>query len=94
MIRVVKILGGRVPKLLMIFGEILWCVKTWVYLHLISDYMGRDCVVGIATRYGLDGPRIESRLGGEICLTRSDGPWGPPSHLYNGHRVISSGKQQ
>ena len=51
------------PKLLMIFGEILWRVKTWVSLHRISDYVGRDCVVGIATCYGLDGPGIESRLG-------------------------------
>ena len=25
--------------------------------------MGRDSAVGIATRYGLDGPGIESRLG-------------------------------
>jgi hypothetical protein len=26
--------------------------------------VGRDSVVGIATRYGLDGPGIESRWGG------------------------------
>ena len=28
--------------------------------------MGRDSSVGIATRYGLDGPGIESRWGGAI----------------------------
>jgi hypothetical protein len=34
--------------------------------------------VGIATRYGLDGPRIESRWGGgEIFRTRPERPWGP-----------------
>ena len=35
----------------------------------------RDSVVGIATRYGLDGLGIESR---------PEGPWGPFSLLYNG----------
>jgi hypothetical protein len=29
-----------------------------------DDGVGRDKSVGIATRYGLDGPRIESRWGG------------------------------
>jgi hypothetical protein len=29
------------------------------FLHIIS--VGRDCVVGITTRYGLDGQGIESR---------------------------------
>ena len=49
--------------------------------------MGRDSSVGTATRYGLDGPRIECQLGGEIFLTRPDLPWGPRSLLYNGPRV-------
>ena len=44
--------------------------------------------VGIATRYGLDGPGIEFRLGGEIFRTRPDLPWGPPSLLYNAYRVF------
>ena len=30
---------------------------------LMSDYMGRDSVVDVATRYGLDGPGIDSRWG-------------------------------
>ena len=30
--------------------------------------------------------------GGEIFSTRSDRPWGPPSLLYNGYRVIPGGK--
>jgi len=46
--------------------------------------VGRDSSVGIATRYGLDGPGI----GGEIFRTCPDRPWGPPSLLYNGYRVF------
>jgi hypothetical protein len=30
--------------------------------------------------------------GGEIFSTRPDRPWGPPSLLYNGYRVIPGGK--
>ena len=37
---------------------------------------GRDSAVGIATRYGLDGP----------------GLWGQPSLLYNGYRVFPRSK--
>jgi hypothetical protein len=38
--------------------------------------MGRDSSVGIATRYWLDGPGIESRWG-EIYRTRPNRPLGP-----------------
>ena len=41
----------------------------------------RDSAVGIATRYGLDGPGIESQWG-EIFRTRPDRPWDPPSLPY------------
>ena len=55
--------------------------------------MGRDSSVGIATRYGLNGPGIESRWGGaEIFRTRPDQPWGLPSLLYNEYRVFPGGK--
>ena len=55
----------------------------------ISVSVGRDSAVGIATRYGLDGPGIEPRWGGggEIFRTRPDRPWGPPGLLHNGCRV-------
>ena len=54
---------------------------------------GRDSSVGIATRYGLDGPGIKSRLwGGEIFRIRPDRPWGPLSLLYNEYRVFPGGK--
>ena len=49
--------------------------------------------VGIATGYGLDGPRIESWWG-EIFRTCPDRHWGPPSLLYNGYRVYSGGKER
>jgi hypothetical protein len=49
--------------------------------------VGRDSSVGIATRYGLDGPGIESRWR-RIFRTRPDRPWGPPSLLYNRYRVL------
>jgi hypothetical protein len=45
---------------------------------------GCESSVGIATRYELDGPGIESRGGGEICRSRSDRPSGPPSILHTG----------
>jgi hypothetical protein len=51
---------------------------------------GRDSPVGIATRYGLDGPGIESWWG-EIFRSRPHRPWGPPSLLYNGYRVSFPG---
>ena len=53
--------------------------------------IGRDSSVGIATRYGMDGPGIRSRCGGEIFRIRPDRPWGPPSLLYNGYRVSLPG---
>jgi hypothetical protein len=53
--------------------------------------MGRGSSVGLATRYGLDGPGIESRCS-EIFRTSPDRPWGPPNLLYNGYRVFPVGK--
>ena len=51
---------------------------------------GWDSVVCIATRYGLDGPGIESPCGRDF-LTLPDRPWGPPSLLYNEYRVSFPG---
>jgi hypothetical protein len=53
---------------------------------------GPGSVVGIATAYGLDGPGIESRWGGEIFRTCPDRPRGPPSLLYNEYRVFPGDK--
>ena len=51
----------------------------------------RDISVGIATRYRLEGPGIESRWG-EIFHTCPDRPWGPTSLLYNGCQIFPGGK--
>jgi len=43
--------------------------------------------LNIATCYGLDGPGIEPRRGGEIIRARPVQPWGPTSLLYHGYWV-------
>jgi len=48
----------------------------------------RDSSVGVATRYDLDGPGIESRRRGEVFPTCSDRHWDPPNFLYNGYLVF------
>jgi len=45
-----------------------------------------DSSVGIATRYVLDGPGIESWWGDEIFFTRPDRSWAQASLLYYGYR--------
>jgi hypothetical protein len=41
--------------------------------------MGRDSSVGIATRYGLDGPGIESRWGARFSAPVQTGPGAHPA---------------
>jgi len=55
---------------------------------------GRDSSVGIATRYELDDPGIESRWEGGARFSASvlDRPSGRPSLLYNGYRGIPGNK--
>jgi len=48
---------------------------------LLFSIVDQESAVDIASRYGLDGPGIESRLG-EIFRTHPDRPWGPPSLLW------------
>ena len=69
-------------------------------MYLINIYLsvqircGPDSSVGIATGYGLDGPGIKFRWGGEIFRTCPDRPCGPPSLLYNGYRFFPRGKER
>jgi hypothetical protein len=51
---------------------------TMMHEHQVME-VGRDSSVGIPTRYGLNGPGIDFRWGGEIFRTRPYRPWGPPS---------------
>ena len=53
--------------------------------------MRRDSTIGVATRYGLDSPEIESQWG-EIFRSHPQRPWGPPCLLYKGRRIIPGGK--
>jgi hypothetical protein len=59
----------------------------------ISETVDRDSSVGIPTRYGLDDPGSNPRVG-EIFRTRPERPWGPPSLSYNEYRVSFSGVER
>jgi hypothetical protein len=63
----------------------------YIYIYVcvcVCVCMGRESSVGIATRYGLDGPGIESRWEARFSVPVQTGrPWGAPSLLYNGYRV-------
>ena len=50
--------------------------------------MGRDSSVGVATRYGLDGPGIKPRWGERFSSPVQTGT----GALYNGYRVFPGGK--
>ena len=54
-----------------------------VYLRLLSD-------IRLATRWTV---RRSNPSGGKILRSRPDRPCGPPSLLYNGHRVFPGGKR-
>ena len=62
------------------------CAPGRLYLQDYTRMSWPGSSVGIATDYGLEGPRNESRWG-EI-FRRPDRPWGPPSLLYNGYRFF------
>jgi len=60
---------------------------------LLVFSVGRVGAVGIATRYGLDGPGIESQWGGaRFSAPVQTGLGGLPSLLYNGYRIFPGGK--
>jgi len=51
--------------------------KMYLELNIIVNHSVPFTSDGIATRYGLNGPGIESRWGGEIFRTGPYRPWGP-----------------
>jgi hypothetical protein len=54
-------------------------------------FLGRDSSVGIATRYGLDGPKSNPG-GGNIFRTRQEWPWGPHNLTYEYNALFPGGK--
>ena len=56
------------------------CSVSKYYYYYYYYYMGRDSSVGTATRYGLDGPGIESRWGRDFSQPSRPalGPTQPP----------------
>ena len=62
-----------------------------IIIIIIIISVDRGSAVGIATRYGMDGPGIETRCGRDFPHPSTPAR-GPPSLLYNGYRVFLGGK--
>ena len=69
------------PIVVKLLEYIYICIYIYTHAH-----KGRDSSVGIATRYELNGPGIESRWGRDIPHP-SRPALGLPSLLYSGYRV-------
>ena len=54
------------------------------YQRLHKHGLGRDSSVGIATRYGLDGPEIESPVGAKFSAPVQTGPGAHPASYTMG----------
>ena len=63
-------------------------------IMVLHTFVGRNSVVGIATRYGLGDQGIETRRETIFFHARPDWLWGPSSLLYNGYQVSSHGVKQ
>ena len=53
-------------------------------MHCVIIFWGRDSSVGIATRYGLDGPGIESRWVARFSAPLQTGPGAHPASYTMG----------
>jgi hypothetical protein len=71
-----------------ICGALPPCFLSYAQVHLCGTrhYVGRDRVVGIATRYGLEGAGIESRCGRDFLHPSRPalGRTQPPIHWVPG----------
>jgi hypothetical protein len=56
----------------------MWWIR-FLKSYRTIKYLGRDSSVGIAARYGLDGPGIESRRGGRFFAPVQTGPGAHPA---------------
>ena len=63
-----------------------------MFRNLVHHLVGLDNVVGIVTRYGLDGLGSNASQG-RISHTYPYQSWGPPSLLHIGYWLIPRGKQ-
>jgi len=50
------------------------CCRCWNIFQCVRNFTDRDSSVGIATRYGFDGPGIESRWEARFSATVQTGP--------------------
>jgi len=64
-----------------------WSMQIFILLWTTHIPVGRDSSVGIATRYRLDGPGFESRLGARFSAPVQTGL------LYNWYRIFPGGKE-
>jgi hypothetical protein len=58
------------------------CLCVYIYIYL---YRGRVSSVGMATRYGLGGPGIESRWGARFSVPVHTSPWAHPASYTVGN---------
>jgi hypothetical protein len=68
-------------------------LKDLFYAYHLLIFCGPGSSVGLATGYGLEGPKIEPSED-EIFRTCPDRLWGPPNLLHNGYRVFPEGKER
>jgi hypothetical protein len=71
--------------------------QLYVYHFVYSKYLypvlvGRDSVVGVATGHGLGRPGIKFRKVQDFPRPFRPALGHPPSHLFNGYRVIPEDK--
>jgi hypothetical protein len=65
------------------------CLKSHCTLYLLCAGIAQS-VKRLATGWTVRGSNPGG--GGGIFRTRPDRPWGPPSLLYNGYRLLYGGK--
>jgi len=72
------------------------CLSRTKIIYFVESVINVNCCRyqhnSIATRYGLDGSRIESRWG-RVFRTCSDRAWSPRNLLHNGYRFFPGDKR-
>ena len=64
----------------------------FISLSVLREFTGRDSSGGIATRYGLDGPGIESRWRARVSAPVQTGPGAYPASCTMGSGSFLGGK--